>query len=139
MYPKIKKLYIDITMEIYTEWRTLKFSLKLSQRSKIKNRSRIVKNENINVNKTRSVAQCCVVKIFKNESRNLHSKACRECKLPSMAITTMHPRLLGSEKSSAIPIVTVLNSYKIPSTLQQPAEILPEYSLSFFPSAITLP
>lgn len=29
MYPKIKKLYIDITMEIYTEWRTLKFSLKL--------------------------------------------------------------------------------------------------------------
>lgn len=48
-----------------------------------------------------------------------------------MAITTMHPRLLGSEKSSAITIVSVLNSYKIPSTLQQPAEILPEYSLSF--------
>lgn len=55
------------------------------------------------VNKARSV-----VKIFKTESRDLHSKACWECKLPSMAITTMHPRLLGSEKSSAI--VSVLNN-----------------------------
>lgn len=56
------------------------------------------------VNKARSVVKI----IFKTESRDLHSKACWECKLPSMAITTMHPRLLGSEKSSAI--VSVLNN-----------------------------
>lgn len=38
MYPKNKNKYISIPMEIYSEWRTLKFSLKIesSQRSKIK-------------------------------------------------------------------------------------------------------